>query len=99
MKYYKITLLKKGQKEEIITKAENKVEAITAISNKETGIVVKAEETDIPFDEKIKELTKILKATFSKKKLNYPMFIMGRDYSLTEPQGGYNALFQPLRYK
>jgi general secretion pathway protein F len=75
MKYYKITLLKKGQKEEIITKAENKVEAITAISNRETGIVVKAEETDIPFDKKIKELTKILKATFSKKKLNYPMFI------------------------
>jgi len=75
MKYYKVTILKKGQKEEIITKAENKVEAITAISNREKGIVVKAEETDIPFDEKIKELTKILKATFSRKKLNYPMFI------------------------
>jgi general secretion pathway protein F/MSHA biogenesis protein MshG len=75
MKTYKITIFKKGKKEEVILKAENKVEAIKKLNAKGKEIIVKAEEIDIPFEEKMQELTKIIKSTFSKKKLNYPMFI------------------------
>jgi general secretion pathway protein F len=73
MKVYKVTLLKKGQREDVFLKAENKAEAIKQLKGK--GIVIKAEESEIPLEDKIKELGKILKTTFSKKKLNYPIFI------------------------
>ena len=66
MKTYKITIFKKGKKEEVILKAENKVEAIKKLNAKGKEIIVKAEEIDIPFEEKMQELTKIIKSTFSK---------------------------------
>jgi general secretion pathway protein F len=75
MKVYKVTVLKKGEKEEIILKAENKLEAIKKFNAKNKGIIIKVEETELPFEEKIKELGKIVKSFLSKKKLNYPMFI------------------------
>ena len=75
MKYYKITLLHKGKEEEIYIKADYKAEAISNASSKYGGIVIKAKETEMPLDKRIEELTKVLKATFSRKKLNYPMFI------------------------
>jgi general secretion pathway protein F/MSHA biogenesis protein MshG len=75
MKVYKVTVLKKGEKEEIILKAENKLEAIKKFNAKNKGIIIKVEETELPFEEKMKELGKIVKSFLSKKKLNYPMFI------------------------
>jgi general secretion pathway protein F/MSHA biogenesis protein MshG len=75
MKVYKVTVLKKGEKEEIILKAENKLESIKKFNAKNKGIIIKVEETELPFEEKIKELGKIVKSFLSKKKLNYPMFI------------------------
>jgi len=77
MNYYKITIIMKGKKEEIILKGENKADAIENInsSNKYKGIVVKVEETDMPFEEKMKHFKNIIKANFSNKRLNYPAFI------------------------
>jgi general secretion pathway protein F len=75
MKIYKISMLKKGEQEEIIIKAENKLEAIKKFNAQNKAIIIKVEETDLPFEEKMKELGKIVTAVLSKKKLNYPMFI------------------------
>jgi len=77
MNYYKVTLVVKGKKEEIILKGENKGEVLETIkhSNKYNGIAVKVEPTDMPFEEKMKEMVDIFKANFSKKKLDYPAFI------------------------
>ena len=75
MKYYKVTLLQKGKQKNIFIKANTKADAIANVSSRNEGIVIKAKETSMPLDKKLEELTKILKATFSKKKLNYPMFI------------------------
>ncbi len=77
MNYYKVTLIVKGKKEEIILKGENKAAVLESVnnSNKYKGITVKVEPTDMPFEEKIKNLQDIIKANFSKKKLNYNAFI------------------------
>jgi len=77
MNYYKVTLIVKGKKEEIILKGENKAAVLESVnnSNKYKGIAVKVEPTDMPFEEKIKLVENIVKANFSKKKLNYPAFI------------------------
>jgi len=75
MNYYKIKLLLKGKEKEVFVKAEKKGEAIQNAEIKYGGIVIKAELSDIPFDEKIKELKNIIEANFSKKKLNYNAFI------------------------
>jgi general secretion pathway protein F len=75
MKIYKISMLKKGEQEEIIIKAENKLEAIKKFNAQNKAIIIKVEETDLPFEEKMKELGKIVTAVLFKKKLNYPMFI------------------------
>jgi general secretion pathway protein F/MSHA biogenesis protein MshG len=77
MKYYKITLLSKGKKEEVVLKGENKADVLESLkaSNKYSGIAIKIEETDIPLEEKLNDLKNIVLANFSKKKLNYPSFI------------------------
>jgi len=75
-KYYKVTLLIKGKKENFFTTAESKRDAITKITQQQrNGIVVKAEETAMPLEERFKELRKITEATLSKKKLNLAVFI------------------------
>jgi len=77
MNYYKVTLVMKGKKETIVLKGESKGEVLEAInsSSKYKGIVVKIEPTEMPFEEKMKHLKNIVRANFSKKKLNYPSFI------------------------
>ena len=75
MNYYKIKLLLKGKEEEVFVKAEQKGEAIQNAEAKYGGVVVKAELSDMPFDERIKELKNIIEANFSKKKLDYNAFI------------------------
>ncbi len=77
MKVYKITMLRKGETENVILKAENKLEAIKKINSATKGkvIIIKVEETELPLEDKIKELGKIVTATFSRKKLNFPVFI------------------------
>jgi general secretion pathway protein F/MSHA biogenesis protein MshG len=75
MNYYKIKLLLKGKEEEVFIKAETKGEAIQNAEMKHGGVIIKAELSDIPFDEKIKELKNIIEANFSKKKLDYNAFI------------------------
>jgi len=75
-KYYKVILLIKGNKENFFTTAESKRDAITKITQQQrNGIVVKAEETAMPLEERFKELKKITEATLSKKKLNLAVFI------------------------
>ena len=77
MKYYKVTILSKGKEEEVILKGENKQQVLETIKDQKKygGIIIKIEETDMPFEEKIKQLQDIIKANFSKKKLDYPAFI------------------------
>jgi general secretion pathway protein F/MSHA biogenesis protein MshG len=77
MNYYKVTLLTKGKKEEIVLKGSTKQDIIDILkdSNKYKGITIKIEPTNMPFEEKIKHLKDIIESNFSKKKLNYPAFI------------------------
>ena len=77
MNYYKVTLIVKGKKEEIILKGESKGHVLENVntSNKYKGIAVKVEPTTMPLEERMKYFQDIIKANFSKKKLNYPAFI------------------------
>jgi len=75
MKYYKITLLMKGEQEEFYILANSKVEAINETTTKHHGIIVKAEESSIPLEVKMEEFSKIVKATLSQKKLNFSAFV------------------------
>ena len=77
MNYYKVTLIVKGKTEDIILKGENKAAVLETIStsHKYKGIAVKVVPTSMPLDEKLKNLQDIIKANFSKKKLDYPAFI------------------------
>ena len=77
MKYYKVTLLSKGKKQEVILKGEDKAEVLESLknSNKYKGIAVKVVETSMPLEEKLNNLKDIIMSNFSKKKLNYEAFI------------------------
>lgn len=75
MRFYKAHILQRGKKVEVDFKAEDKIDAIRTIKTKNDGIVIKVEEIPIPFEERIKLFFDIVKANFSKKKLNYDMFI------------------------
>jgi len=77
MNYYKVTIIMKGKKEEIVLKGENKAEVLEIVNSspKYKGIAVKVEPTSIPLEEKLKHLQDIIKANFSKKKLDYNAFI------------------------
>ena len=74
-KYYQATIMMKGRKETISFKAEDKIDAIKTAKTKQNGIVLKVEEIPMPFEERMKAVTDIVKANFSKKKLDYEMFI------------------------
>jgi len=76
MNYYEVTLLSKGKKEKVILKGENKADVLENLkTSKYSGIAIKVEKTDIPLSEKLNYLVDIIKANFSKKKLNYSAFI------------------------
>jgi len=75
MKYYKITFLYKGHKQEVVLKSINKAEAIIEGKKINKGLLVKIEEVPMPLEEKIKVLKNIIKAKTSRKKLNYPSYI------------------------
>ena len=57
MKYYKITFLYKGHKQEVVLKSLNKAEAIIDGKKTNKGLLVKIEEVPMPFEEKIKWAT------------------------------------------
>jgi general secretion pathway protein F/MSHA biogenesis protein MshG len=65
----------KGEQEEFYVLANSKVEAINDITTKKHGIIVKAEESNVPLEVKMEEFSKIVKATLSRKKLNFPAFV------------------------
>ena len=77
MKWYKVTFLYKGKKQEIIIKSLNKVEAIMDSKKdpKNKGMLIKIEEIPMPLEEKIKILKNIFKKRILRKKLNYPIYI------------------------
>jgi general secretion pathway protein F/MSHA biogenesis protein MshG len=75
MKYFQATIIMKGKKEVVSFKAEDRVDAIKTAKTKQNGIVVKVEEVPMPFEERMKVFTDIIKANFSKKKLDFEMFI------------------------
>jgi general secretion pathway protein F/MSHA biogenesis protein MshG len=75
MKYYQATIMMKGKKETVSFKAEDRVDAIKTAKTKQNGIVLKVEEIPMPFEERMKVFTDIIQANFSKKKLNFEMFI------------------------
>jgi general secretion pathway protein F/MSHA biogenesis protein MshG len=65
----------RGEQEEFYVLANSKVEAINDITTKKHGIIVKAEESNVPLEVKMEEFSKIVKATLSRKKLNFPAFV------------------------
>ena len=75
MKYYKVTFLYKGNKQEAIIKSLNKAEAIIDAKKTNKGLLIKVEEIPMPLDEKIKVLKNLLKSKLLRKKLSYPSYI------------------------
>jgi len=78
MKYYKINILLKGRKQEIILKGNNKNEILDIIHNNslyKKGIISKIVEMDIPLEDKIKDFLNTLKMSVFKKKVNYSVLI------------------------
>ena len=75
MKYYKVTFIFKGNKEEGIIKALNKTEAIANSKKIYSGTLVNIEEVPMPLEEKIQLFKDIFKNRFLRKKINYPSYI------------------------
>ncbi|WP_456480407.1 type II secretion system F family protein [Nautilia sp.] len=75
MKYYKVTFLYKGNKQDVIIKSLNKAEAIIDSKKMNKGMLVRIEEIPMPFEERLKILKDIIQSKFLKKKLNYPAYI------------------------
>ena len=75
MKYYKVKMFYKGKQQEFYIKSLNKAEAIIDAKKTYPGLLVKIEESEMPFEERIKVLKDIIKSRILRKKLNYPSFI------------------------
>jgi len=75
MKYYKITFLYKGHKQDVVIKSLNKAEAIIDGKKINKGMLIKIEEIPMPFEEKLKIIKDIFRAKILRKKLNYPSYI------------------------
>jgi len=75
MKYYKVKMFYKGKQQEFYIKSLNKAEAIIDAKKTYPGLLVKIEESEMPFEERVKVLKDIIKSRILRKKLNYPSFI------------------------
>ena len=75
MRYYKVSFLYKGKKQDVILRSLNKAEAIIDAKKTNKGLLVKIEEIPMPLEERIKIFTEMVKAKISRKKLNYPSYI------------------------
>ena len=75
MKYYKVTFLYKGNKEDVIIKSLNKAEAIIDSKKLHNGLLINIEEIPMPFEEKLKLIQDIFKSKILMKKLHYPSYI------------------------
>jgi len=75
MRYYKVTFIYKGKREEVILKAIDKAEALNDGKKLNKGILVKVEEVPMPMEEKIKLISDLVKAKLLRKKLNLPAYI------------------------
>jgi len=78
MNYYKVTLVLKGRRQEILLKGTNKNEILDVIRNNnqyQKAVVIKVEEIEIPLEDKIKEFLNELKSSISSKKVNYSALI------------------------
>ena len=69
MKYFVVTVLTRGKKEEFGLYAEDKKEANNNAKLKYTGIIIKVVEAPEPFDMKLKKLKEELFANLQKKKI------------------------------
>jgi len=78
MKYYKIIMVLKGRRQEVILKGTQKAEILEVIHNNtqyQKAIIIKVEEMDIPLEDKIKDFLNVLKETISSKKVNYSALV------------------------
>jgi general secretion pathway protein F len=75
MRYYKVTFIHKGEKEDVILKSLNKAEAIIEAKKIHPGLLVEIEEIPVPFEEKIKIFKEIISNKLLRKKINLPVYI------------------------
>jgi len=75
MKYFKVSVFYKGKTQEFIIKGIDKSEAIKEAKKTLKGVLIKIEETSMPFEERIKYLTDLVKSKLLRKKINYPSYI------------------------
>jgi general secretion pathway protein F/MSHA biogenesis protein MshG len=75
MKYFKATFIYKGEKEDIIIKALNRVEAIIDAKKNHKGILVEIEEIPMPLEERIKIFKDIISNKILRRKLNIPSYV------------------------
>jgi len=75
MKYYKVSMFYKGKQQDFVIRSLNKAEAIIDAKKSFPGLLVKIEETSMPFEEKVKIFKDIVSSKLLKKRLHYPIYI------------------------
>ena len=75
MNYYKVSIFYRGKQQDVIIKSLSKAEAIIEAKKNYKGLVVKAEEIPMPFEDRIKILKDLINNKILRKKLNYPAYI------------------------
>lgn len=77
MKYFSVTVLNRGKREEHGINAENKKEAHYLAKTKFSGIILKVIETSPPLDQQFKAFKKNITKNFKKKKIKQDSLIAG----------------------
>jgi len=75
MNYYKVSIFYRGKQQDVIIKSLSKAEAIIEAKKNYKGLVVKAEEIPMPFEDRVKILKDLVNNKILRKKLNYPAYI------------------------
>jgi len=76
IKYFKVTFLYRGKREEVIVKGKDKGEvAVEAPKMHPQGKLIKIEEIPIPFSERIKYLQELVKSKLLRRKINLFAYI------------------------
>ncbi|NPA81432.1 MAG: type II secretion system F family protein [Epsilonproteobacteria bacterium] len=68
-KYYEVNYLAKGKKNRAVVKAINKIEALNIAKAQIGGTILKINETSVPVEDRVKEITKYIGESYFKRKI------------------------------
>lgn len=75
MLYFEIEYIHSGQRHKIVISSSHKIEAIKSFQTKALGVMVRIEETNEPFSDKIKRWKEVFKKAFLAKKIPLEPYI------------------------